>query len=280
MHSVLITGGTGAFGTAFTERLLRDGLASRICIFSRGEYRQFTMRKQFKDDSRLRFFIGDVRDRWRLTRAMESCDTVVHAAALKRIEVGHYNPIEMVKTNIDGAINVIEAAQDAKVKKVVALSSDKAFQPVSPYGQSKALAESIFLSANNFYGRKAPLFAVVRYGNVWNSTGSVGPVWSQMLEDGETHVPITDPDCTRFFMRMDQAVDLVLQTIAVMPDEIAIPTLPAYRLGDLAEAMGAKTITVGLPKWEKLDESMNEHLCSRTARRMTIDELKRALTDG
>jgi len=277
MHSVLITGGTGAFGTAFTERLLRDGLASRICIFSRGEYRQFTMRKQFKDDPRLRFFIGDVRDRWRLTRAMEGCDTVVHAAALKRIEVGHYNPTEMVKTNIDGAINVIEAAQDAKVKKVVALSSDKAFQPVSPYGQSKALSESIFLAARNATPASGPRYAVCRYGNVWGSTGSVGPTWSQMLEDGETHVPITDPECTRFFMRMDQAVDLVLQTIAVMPDEIAIPTLPAYRLGDLAEAMGAKTITVGLPKWEKLHESMDENNCSKDARRMSVEELRAAL---
>ena len=256
---------------------MRDGLASRICIFSRGEYRQFTMRKQFKDDPRLRFFIGDVRDRWRLTRAMEGCDTVVHAAALKRIEVGHYNPTEMVKTNIDGAINVIEAAQDAKVKKVVALSSDKAFQPVSPYGQSKALSESIFLAARNATPASGPRYAVCRYGNVWGSTGSVGPTWSQMLEDGETHVPITDPECTRFFMRMDQAVDLVLQTIAVMPDEIAIPTLPAYRLGDLAEAMGAKTITVGLPKWEKLHESMDENNCSKDARRMSIEELRAAL---
>src|SRR6478609_6575238 len=147
--NILVTGGTGAFGKAFTERLLRDGLASRICIFSRGEYRQFCMKQQFKDDPRLRFMIGDVRDRWRLTRAMEGVDIVVHAAALKRIEVGFYNPIEMIRTNIDGAINVIEAAHDAKVKKAVALSSDKAFQPISPYGQSKALAESLFLAANS-----------------------------------------------------------------------------------------------------------------------------------
>lgn len=275
MHSVLITGGSGAFGTAFVERLLKDGLASRICIYSRGEYRQFEMRRKFKDDPRLRFFIGDVRDRWRLTRAMEGCDTVVHAAALKRIEVGHYNPIEMVRTNIDGAINVIEAATDAKVKKVVALSTDKAFQPVSPYGKSKALAEDIFLNGNKSYS--GPRFAICRYGNVWGSTGSIGPTWAQMLEDGETHVPITDPDCTRFFMRMNEAVQLVLDTIETMPDEIAIPDLPAYRLGDLAEAMGAKTITIGLPKWEKMAESMDENRCSDTARRMTIEELKAEL---
>ena len=278
MQSILITGGTGAFGTAFTERLLRDGLASRICIFSRGEYRQFQMRQQFKDDKRLRFLIGDVRDRWRLTRAMEGVDVVVHAAALKRIEVGFYNPVEMVRTNVDGAVNVIEAAHDAHVKKVVALSSDKAFQPVSPYGQSKALAESIFLAANNASGKDGPRFAITRYGNVFGSTGSVGPVWSQMLEDGAEAVPVTDPDCTRFFMRMDQAVDLVLETIATMKGgEISIPDLPALRLGDLAEAMKAKTIKIGLPEWEKRHESMDEKRCSATARRMTIDELRAAL---
>lgn len=278
MNSVLITGATGAFGQAFTERLLKDGLATRICVFSRDEWKQAQMRRKFKDDPRLRFFIGDVRDRSRLTRAMEGCDTVIHAAALKRIEVGFYNPTEMVKTNIDGAINVIEAAQDAEVKKAVALSSDKAFQPISPYGQSKALAESIFMAANNAAGRCGPRFAVCRYGNVWNSTGSVSPVWSQMLEDGEQCIPITNPECTRFFMRMSEAVDLVLRTVAVMPNEIAIPTLPAYRLGDLAEAMGAKTITIGLPKWEKLHESMDENNCSKDARRMSVDELKAELS--
>ena len=278
MKSVLITGGTGAFGTAFTEKLLKDGLATRVCIFSRGEYKQFTMRKAFKDDPRLRFMIGDVRDRWRLTRAMEGVDTVVHAAALKRIEVGFYNPIEMVRTNVDGAINIVDAAHDAKVKKIVALSSDKAFQPVSPYGQSKALAESIFLAANNAGGKDGPRFAVTRYGNVWRSTGSVVPTWEAMLEDGETIVPVTDPDATRFFMTMDQAVDLILETLRTMKGgEIAIPTLPAYRVGDLAEAMGARTIQIGLPGFEKRHESMNEYQCSSDARRMSIAELRAAL---
>jgi len=190
----------------------------------------------------------------------------------------------MVKTNINGAINVIEAAKDAfdpwsgqGVEKVIFLSSDKAFQPISPYGQSKALAESIFLAANNFTGRSGPRFAVTRYGNVWGSTGSVGPRWAQIMEDGETHVPITDPECTRFFMRMEEAVRLVLDTIRDMPRTPAIPQLPAYRLGDLAAAMGAKTITVGLPPWEKMHESMDENNCSATARRMTIEELKAAI---
>lgn len=275
MKSILITGGTGAFGAAFTERLLINGLATRICIFSRGEYKQFQMKRQFKSDPRLRFMIGDVRDRWRLTRAMEGCDVVVHAAALKRIEVGHYNPAEMVKTNVDGAINVIEAAQDAKVQKVVALSSDKAFQPVSPYGYSKALAEALFLAANQ--AGKGPRFSVCRYGNVWGSTGSVGPVWGQMIEDGEAYVPVTDPDCTRFFMRMDEAIGLVLDTINTMPDKPAIPILPAYRLGDLAQAMGAQTIVTGLPDYEKQHESMEAGNCSATARRMSIEELRAAI---
>lgn len=274
MKSILITGGTGAFGTAFSERLLKDGLASRICIFSRGEFRQFQMRKQFKDDPRLRYFIGDVRDRDRLERAMQGVDTVVHAAALKRIEVGHYDPEEMVKTNVDGAINVVDAARRAGIKRVVALSSDKAFQPISPYGQSKALAESIFLAANNNSGRNGPKFSVCRYGNVWMSTGSVVPVWQRMLDEGAYSVPVTDPDCTRFFMRMSEAVDLVLHTIEAMPDKIAIPTLPAYRLGDLAMAMGANTKIIGLPEWEKKHESMDDNNCSETARRMTIKELE------
>lgn len=276
MKSVLITGGSGAFGTAFTERLLRDGLATRVCIYSRGEYRQSCMRQQFKDDPRLRFMIGDVRDRWRLARAMQGCDVVVHAAALKRIEVGFYDPIEMVRTNVDGAINVIEAAQDSKVQKVVALSSDKAFQPISPYGQSKALAESMFLAANNITGGRTR-FAVTRYGNVWCSTGSVVPTWRQLIEDGNESVFITDPEVTRFFMHMDEAVQLVLDTIETMPEEIVIPTLPAYRLGDLAEAMGAKTVEVGLPSYEKLHESMTDGNCSRDARRMTVEELRAAL---
>jgi UDP-N-acetylglucosamine 4,6-dehydratase len=273
MNSVLITGGSGAFGTAFTERLLKDGLATRICIFSRGEYRQFCMKQQFKSDPRLRFFIGDVRDRWRLTRAMDGVDTVVHAAALKRIEVGYYSPIEMKKTNVDGAINVVEAAHDAGVERVVALSSDKAFQPISPYGHSKALAESIFLAANEARRDPHPRFAVTRYGNVWRSTGSVVPIWEQMKEDGQDTVRITDPDCTRFFMRMDEAVDLVLGAISTMRP-LSIPTLPAFRLGDLANAMDLKTITVGLPDYEKLHESMNENNCSKDARRMSVEELR------
>lgn len=289
MKSILITGGSGAFGTAFVKHLL--GLPrptpsfppdpQRIAIFSRGEHRQAAMARELEDpQGRLRFFIGDVRDRDRLRRAMEGIEIVVHAAALKRIEVGAYNPLEVKKTNIDGAANVIEAATDAGVHKVVALSTDKAFRPVSPYGTSKAFAESMFLAANTAHGKYGPLFSAVRYGNIWNSTGSVVPTWRTILQTAQT-VPVTDPECTRFFMKIDEAVNLVLATAETMEGgEIAIPVLPAYRLGDLAEAMGAKMRVTGLPRWEKLHESMDETSSSDRARRMSVAELREALRNG
>jgi UDP-N-acetylglucosamine 4,6-dehydratase/5-epimerase len=283
MKSVLITGGSGAFGTACAKRLLTMHRLSpdRIAIYSRSEHRQAEMMRQLADRwERLRFFIGDVRDRDRLRRAMEDIQVVIHAAALKRIEVGAYNPLEVKKTNIDGAANVIEAAHDAGVSKVVALSSDKAFEPISPYGTSKAFAESLFTAANNARGRMGPRFAVVRYGNVWNSTGSVVPTWRTILENSDT-VPVTDPECTRFYMTMDEAVGLVLDTVETMHGgEIAIPSLPAYRLGDLAEAMGAKMDIRGLPAYEKLHESMGPGNSSDKARRMSVAELKEILRCG
>lgn len=266
---VLITGGTGSFGQAFVRRIIG---AERIVVYSRGEHAQANMAREINHEN-LRFFIGDVRDRDRLRRAMDGCEVVVHAAALKRIEVGQYNPIEVKKTNIDGAVNVIEAATDAGVRKVIALSTDKAFQPVSPYGTSKAFAESLFLAANNSRGAKGPIFAVCRYGNVWGSNGSVVPKWLDVLKQSDA-VPVTDPECTRFYMTMDQAIDLVLNTIETMKGgEIAIPDLPAYRLGDLAEAMGAKMKVTGLPAWEKLHESMGPGNSSDKARRMSVGEL-------
>jgi UDP-N-acetylglucosamine 4,6-dehydratase len=284
MRSVLITGGSGAFGTACAKRLLtidRDNL-SRIVIFSRSEHRQAEMFRELTSPEypaawRLRFFIGDVRDRDRLRRAMDGIEVVIHAAALKRIEVGAYNPLEVKKTNIDGAANVIEAATDAGVSRVVALSSDKAFEPVSPYGTSKAFAESLFLAANNTRGWNGPRFAVVRYGNVWCSTGSVVPTWRAILHNND-RVPVTDPECTRFFMTMNEAVSLVLDTAETMQGgEIAIPALPAYRLGDLAEAMGAKMDVRGLPSYEKMHESLAENKCSKDARRMSVEELRSLL---
>jgi len=177
-------------------------------------------------------------------------------------------------------VNVIEAAEDTEVYKVVGISSDKAFQPISPYGASKALAESIFLAANGVVGSHGPKFSVCRYGNVWNSTGSVVPTWKRMIAGGATKVPVTDPEVTRFFMTIDQAVDLVLDTMK-SPDygEVVIPTLPAYRLGDLVEAMGLEMEVTGLPSFEKLHESMAEGNSSDRARRMNVDELEEALSN-
>ena len=177
-----------------------------------------------------------------------------------------------------GTSNVVETAFQAKVKKVVMLSTDKAYQPISPYGQTKALAESIVLNANNMYGEHGPKYSVVRYGNVAGSTGSVIPVWRNILETSDT-VPVTDPHCTRFMMLADQAVDLVLDTIETMEGgELNIPQLPAFSIGDLALAMGAKMKITGLPKWEKMHECMADGNCSNTARQMSVDEIRETLT--
>lgn len=283
--SILITGGSGFFANHLVRRLLSwEKPPRKIVILSRGEYRQFLMNKELWSLDKagsLRFLIGDVRDRGRLKRAMEGIEVVVHAAALKRIEVGYNDPIEVIKTNVDGTVNVIEASKDAGVRKVVFLSSDKAWQPVSPYGLSKAMGECITLAANNIRGATGPKYAATRYGNVWNSTGSVVPVWRSMIEAGNTIVPVTDPDCTRFFMRPSEAVDLVLQAIETMPpDKPLIPTLPAYRLGDLAEAMGVSYHITGLPSWEKRDEGMSDGNTSDVARRMSVDELREILAEG
>lgn len=283
---ILITGATGAFGQAFVRHILSvevDDWNERIAVFSRGEFRQFEMARDLKPldiDQRLRFFIGDVRDKDRLRRAMEGIKVVIHAAALKRIEVGYYNPIEMVKTNVIGTSNVVEAAQDAGVEKVVFLSSDKAFQPVSPYGTSKAIAEALVLASNNTSGGRTK-YSCTRYGNVWRSTGSVVPSWEKIVAGcvlrAHRRVPVTDPDCTRFFMTMDQAVELVLKAVTEMPDTPLVPVLPAYRLGDLAEAMEVEMDVQGLPAWEKKHESMAEGNSSDLARRMTVKELREAL---
>lgn len=286
MHSILITGGTGSFGQAFARRLLADNTYDRICIFSRGEHAQAAMRQALKDDKRLRWFIGDVRDKERLTRACRGVGTIIHAAALKRIEVGAYNPDEMVKTNVLGAMNVIDAAITNHVQKVVALSTDKAYQPISPYGQTKALAESLFLNANDIHGVVLSRFSVVRYGNIWNAQGSIVPKWRALLEAGEARLPVTDPEATRFFMRLDEAVALVLYALTAMANEVLVPAmLPAYRLADLASAFaatfgGVAPEVVGMPPWEKVHESMAEWRCSKDARRMTVDELREELKRG
>lgn len=277
MNSVLITGGTGYLARGLVRQLLADG-CQRICLYSRGEFAQATMRAEFDSDRRLRWFIGDVRDRDRLERAMEGVDAVIHAAALKRIEVGAYDPDEMVATNVTGSQNVIWAARRTGVVRALLVSSDKAFEPVSPYGQTKALAESLFIRANEVTPR-GPRFAVCRYGNVAGSTGSVIPTWRAILANGgDRKVPVTDLDCTRFYMRLDEAVTLVLKTLREMRGgELVVPNLPAFRLGDLAEAMHAVPKIIGLGPFEKLHEGMAPGNTSDVARRMSVEEIREAI---
>lgn len=266
---ILITGGSGFLGRALTKRW-RD--EHTVCIYSRSESSQAAL----EPHPNVRCFIGDVRDLARLRRAMERCEVVIHAAALKRIEVGRYNPGEMAKTNILGTMNVIEAAQDAKVSKVLYVSTDKAWQPVSAYGRSKAIAEDLILAANDQVPYHRPKFAVVRYGNVMGSTGSVIPRWR--ATDGR--VTVTDPDATRFWMSVDEAVQLIHQTVETMQGgEVAIPDLPAFRLGDLAEAMGKDYDVTKLPPWEKKHEGMVDGVTSDVARRMSVDEIRERLNE-
>lgn len=275
LGSILITGGTGFFAKAFVSKLLNDNLSDRICIYSRDEYKQAMMDDEFRD-SRLRFFIGDVRDKDRLKMAMHGIDVVIHAAALKRIEVGRYNPNEMVKTNVMGTVNVVDACQYAGVKKLVYLSTDKAYAPISPYGQTKALGEAIVLGLNETSGSHGTKSVVTRYGNVMGSTGSVIPKWRSAIAQGK-QIYITDPNATRYFMHGTQAVDLVLNSIE-KENQIIIPNLPAFSLGALASAMDVKDpIITGLPEWEKKHESMGCNDSSETATRLTVDEIKEEL---
>lgn len=285
IKSILITGGTGSFGTAFVKFLLSQPQIERIVVYSRGEHAQAALRDAISDNPVVRYMVGDVRDLARLTRACRGVDCIIHAAALKRIETGAYNPDEMVKTNVVGTMNVIEAAIMANVKWVVGLSSDKAFQPCSPYGQSKAMAESLMLAANNMGGKSGPKFACTRYGNVTGSQGSVIPKWIAQAQSGKP-ITLTDPECTRFHMTMDEAVALVWKLALTMHGgELRIPTfLPAYRMGDLVEAFKfyyAVTVEVtGLPPFEKYHESMDHNLCSATARRMGFDELIKVIDNA
>ena len=275
----LITGGSGFLGRGLVDRLLTRPNLDRIYVYSRGEHAQATMREKLYDPhEQVRWMIGDVRDLARLRWAMRGVDVVIHAAALKRIEVGAYAPSEMVQTNILGTMNVIDAAAACGVEKVVGVSSDKAWRPVSPYGLSKAMGEALMLAGS--VERPGPIFAVCRYGNVAGSTGSVIPRWREILKTSDT-VPVTAPSCTRFWMTREQAVNLVLDTvdnmIGVGARELHIPSLPAFQLSDLVEAMGAKMKIVGLPLHEKSHEGMSDELRSDTVRLMTVEELKEAL---
>lgn len=269
MRSVLITGGTGSLGSALAAYLP----AERICIYSRDEYKQAEMRKQFPEP-RFRWFIGDVRDRDRLRRALQGVDSVIHCAALKRVETGTYDASELVKTNVIGTLNLIEAATDAGVEKVLAVSTDKACAPVSAYGASKLLMEKVVLAAQNSRGAHGPLFSVVRLGNFAGSRGSVIPLWRSM----KSPVPISDPDCTRFWITATDACAFIRYRLVIMEGgELMMPTLRAFRLGDLAQAMGVTTAPPsGLGPEERLHEYMGD-ASSADAPRMTVDELREAL---
>lgn len=271
---VLITGGSGFLGRHLARKLIDRG--EIVCIYSRDEVKHATMMREFDNHPNMRWFLGDVRDAGRLSRAMRGCDAVIHGAALKRIETGHYNPSEMVATNITGTQNAIDAAAENNVSRFVFVSSDKAYQPISPYGQSKALAESLTLNANHVYGERGPRYVACRYGNVSGSTGSIIPIWREILKTGNV-VPVTDPRCTRFWMTAGQAVDFVLRSVDCVVPDLAIPELPAFSVGDLAQAMDAEMEIKGLPAWEKMHESMSEGNSSDVAKKMSVEDLREAL---
>ena len=258
--SLLITGGSGSFGQAFVARLLRDyPHLERIVVFSRDELKQFEMAQRFPPPKfpQLRFFIGDVRDRDRLCRALEGVDTVVHAAALKQVPTAEYNPFECIKTNILGAQNLIEAVLDSKVTRVVALSTDKAAAPINLYGATKLCSDKLFVAANNMRGHRDLRLSVVRYGNVMGSRGSVIPFFLARRKQGV--LPITDPQMTRFNISLDDGVELVLCALAnALGGEIFVPKIPSYRITDLAEAIGpeCEKPVVGIRPGEKVHEEM------------------------
>ena len=256
--SILVTGATGSFGKAFIRYALDNLDPARLVIFSRDEYKQYEVRALFDDDRRLRWFIGDVRDRGRLTRAMHRVDYVVHAAALKQVDTAEYNPFEYVQTNIIGSQHVVEAAIDAGVKKVVALSTDKASSPINLYGATKLAADKLFISANHYAAGHVSRFAVVRYGNVMGSRGSVIPFFRNLAATGQS-LPITDLEMTRFWITLPQAVEFVVRSFELMVGgELYVPRIPSIKIVDLAEAVapGAAVHEIGIRPGEKLHEEM------------------------
>jgi UDP-N-acetylglucosamine 4,6-dehydratase/5-epimerase len=255
---ILVTGGTGSFGRAFIKHALERLDPRRVIVFSRDELKQWEVRAAFGDDPRLRFFLGDVRDRARLMRAMHRVDYVVHAAALKQVDSGEYNPWEFVQTNVIGSQNVIEAAIDSGVKKVVALSTDKASSPINLYGATKLTADKLFINGNHYAAAYETRFSVVRYGNVMGSRGSIIPKFRALHEAGQS-LPITDLRCTRFLITLPDAVRFVVDSFELMTGgELYVPRIPSMKVTDLAEAIapGATMHDVGLRPGEKLHEEM------------------------
>lgn len=256
--NILITGGTGSLGKRCTETLLSCYRPNKIIIFSRDELKQFEMQQQFTD-AMMRFFIGDVRDVDRLCQAMDGVDYVIHAAALKQVPAAEYNPMECIKTNIYGAENVIKAAIHNQVKKVIALSTDKAASPINLYGATKLVSDKLFVAANNIRGARDIQFSVVRYGNVMGSRGSVLPFFKKMIEEGSNELPITDFNMTRFWITLQQGVDFVLKNFARMQGgEIFVPKIPSMRVVDLAKSLAPMLShkNIGIRPGEKLHEVM------------------------
>ncbi len=254
---ILITGATGSFGSELVTILKSNFKPKKIIIFSRDELKQFEMANRLGDDKKLRFFIGDVRDRDRLDLAMKDVDYVFHAAALKHVPIAEYNPIEAIKTNIIGAENVIMSAIQNNVKKVMALSTDKAVNPINLYGATKLAADKLFIAANNLSGKNGTVFSVVRYGNVLGSRGSVVPFFLKIKEKKDKIIPITHKDMTRFFISINDAVNYVLNcTIKMKGGEIFVPKIPSFRIIDLAKALipNCKLKFIGIRSGEKIDE--------------------------
>ncbi len=258
--TILVTGGTGSFGNAFTKYVLEHYEPKKIIIYSRDEYKQFVMNNKFRQyEGKLRFFIGDVRDKDRLRRAFEGVDYVVHAAALKQVPACEYNPMEAVKTNINGAMNIVDAALDRGVKRVVALSTDKAVNPINLYGGTKLVSDKLFIAANAYAGAKDVCFSIVRYGNVAGSRGSVIPFFRNIIAEGGTKLPITDYRMTRFWISLEEGVQLVIKALSeAKGGETFISKIPSFKITDLAQAIlpGCEMPEVGIREGEKLHEVM------------------------
>jgi UDP-N-acetylglucosamine 4,6-dehydratase len=256
--SILITGGTGSFGKQYVKTILERYQPKRLVVYSRDELKQFEMQQTF-DAEPMRYFIGDVRDEHRLVQAMQGIDFVIHAAALKQVPAAEYNPMECIKTNVHGAQNVINAAIEAGVEKVIALSTDKAANPINLYGATKLASDKLFVAANNMVGSRKTRFAVVRYGNVVGSRGSVVPFFEKLIREGVTELPVTDARMTRFWITLQQGVDFVLKNFERMQGgEIFVPKIPSMRITDLVEAMlpGSQPNLIGIRPGEKLHEIM------------------------
>lgn len=262
--TILITGGTGSFGKKFTERILKEYNPQKIIIYSRDEFKQDIMAKEFKIKfpekfKTLRFFIGDVRDKDRLYRAFKGVDYVIHAAAMKQVPACEYNPFEAIKTNIHGAQNIVDAAIDCNVEKVVALSTDKAVNPINLYGGTKLVSDKLFIAGNAYSAGHGTVFSVVRYGNVAGSRGSVIPFFKELLDSGEKTLPITDHRMTRFWITLDEGVDLVFKALKESRGgETYISKIPSFKIIDLAKAMNPNgdMKEIGIREGEKLDEVM------------------------